>query len=108
MLVTLALLGAGLAGPACEDLKSLALPNTTIVVSESVPESRRLPGERGARGREGRGEADGARAGRAGAGPGPGRGVGPGRGPGPGGGDADSTLIPAHCRVVAVLRPSAD
>lgn len=103
--VTLALLSAGSAATACEGLKSLALPNTTIVVSESVAASVRQPGERG---RGGRAEAPGARGGRVGSGPGRGRDAGPGRGPGPGRGDAESALIPAHCRVVAVLRPSSD
>ena len=89
-----ALVGVAFATPVfaampCPDLKSVALPNVTVTLAELVP-----------------------------AGPfiNPGRGAGPapaaapaaapaGRGQGPA---APPLMLPAHCRVAATLRPSAD
>ena len=116
----------------CENLKSISLQNTAITISEFVPERQVQPGERG-RGQAGRGGETRGQPGGPGRGAPPGvdveRGFGAG-GPGGRGGPAPGALdrpvgqpgldgarsrgapvpaiIPAHCRVVAVLRPSAD
>jgi len=116
-------------GMSCDSLKSIPLSNTTITISEFVPERQAQPGDRGGRGpgERGRGgpapsqETRGSLNGPA-PGPPPGvRGPVPGsRGPGPvgpgaprgldsrGRGSAGPVVIPEHCRVVAVLRPSPD
>jgi feruloyl esterase len=74
----------------CESLKSLSLPNATIVAAEMVPTGPYTP--------PGRGAAPAA----------PAAAEGRGRG-GPGGvAPAPPQIAPAHCRVNAILRPSPD
>ena len=68
----------------CESLKSLSLPNTTIVAAEMVAAGPFTPP--------------------APAGAPAGRGVQAGRG----GPAAPPQIVPAHCRVNAILRPSPD
>src|SRR5207248_2229788 len=86
MIAVLALSATLASSPAsCEALKSLSLPNTTIVAAEMVPAGPFVqPGRGGAP---------------APAADGRGRG-GPGLAPQP--------IAPAHCRVNAILRPSPD
>src|SRR5262252_7254064 len=96
MLLTLALsaMSATLASSSasCESLKSLSLPNTTIVAAEMVPAGPFVAPARGgvpappAPPAEGRGRAGG------------------------GGGQfvAAPQIAPAHCRINAILRPSPD
>src|SRR5687767_2288712 len=108
--LTLAVMAATLAVTPCEGLKAISLPNTTITSSELVPEGPQQPaaGARGAAGGGNRG--DGARGGEPGAAQtgqqaaarGDAGGARGGRGGGP------PAILPAHCRVVAVLKPSAD
>jgi feruloyl esterase len=123
------LLAATAATP-CENLKSLSLPGTSITISELVPEQQQSgrggPGERGrgatAAGRGAPPVVDAERGGIGARGPVPDPSLG-GRGPGfparggergidgargGGRGAAESKTVPAHCRVVAVLRPTAD
>jgi feruloyl esterase len=106
---------ATLAATPCENLKAVSLSNTTIMTSEFVSESRLQPGERGGPGRGARGaaptqppvargQAQGEARGGRGRGGGGGEAGTRGRGRGAGGSD----IVPAHCRVVAVLRPSND
>src|SRR5258708_5619497 len=84
MLVALALSATLASSPAsCESLKSLALSNTTIVTAEMIPAGPFVPAGRGAA-------------------PAPPEGRGRG-GPAPA-----PQIVPAHCRVLAILRPSAD
>ena len=91
MLVALALSATLASSPAsCESLKSLSLPNTTIVAAEMVPAGLFVPPGRG---------------------PAPAPAAAPdGRGRGrPGGPPAAAPLmLPAHCRINAILRPSSD
>src|SRR5215475_10628128 len=94
MLSALALSATLASSPAsCESLKSLALPNMTIVAAEMVPAGPFVPQG------QGRGPAPAAAA----AADGRGRGRG-----GPGGPPAPQPMLPAHCRVNAILRPSPD
>ncbi len=74
----------------CQRLATLALPNTTITAATLVPAG--APGATGV-GPRGAGPADG---------PGGGREGGRGRG------SATGSPLPEHCRVTAVLAPSAD
>src|SRR5262245_33167539 len=106
-----------LAATPCEGLKAISLPNTTITTSEFVPEG---PAGGGARG----GGAPGAPGARGGGAPAGARGQAPAgqppagapaaaaagnRGGGArGGGGGQAQILPAHCRVVAVLKPSSD
>ena len=98
---TFAILTATLAATPCDSLKSISLPNVTITTSVLVPEGP--PQAAGARG----GAAPGGARGPAAAGPAaaPAAARGDGGGGGRGGGQPQS--IPAHCRVVAVLKPSS-
>jgi len=85
MMITFALVLAGsvLAAAPCESLKALALPGTTITAAEVIPAGPYTV-------------------------PGPGVGAPPapgGRGPAPG---TPSLILPARCRVAAVLKPSSD
>jgi feruloyl esterase len=92
MIVALAL-SATLASSAasCESLKSLTLPNTTSVAAEMVAAGpMALPGR-------GRGPA-----------PAPAAPEGRGRGGPFGPAAAQPRIVPAHCRVSAILRPSSD
>lgn len=81
-------MAAAVAATPCEALKSISLPNTTITLSEFVPEGPAQPAG-GARGARGAAPAAAANAG--------------GRG-----GGAPAQILPARCRVVAVLKPSSD
>lgn len=95
MIATLAIVAAAtLASTPCEGLKNLSLPNLTITTSVLVPEGVFTP----ATAPRGTGTAA------------PARGQTPERG---GRGERATTppqpiVAPAHCRVVAVLRPSSD
>jgi feruloyl esterase len=90
MLVALALSATLASSPAsCESLKSISLPNTTIVAAEMVAAGPYTP--------PGRGQAPPAAAPE-----------GRGRG-GPGGpAAAPPQIVPARCRANAILRPSSD
>lgn len=110
MLSSLALALAGtLAGPAqCESLKSLPLPNTTIESAQLVPAGPFTPPAfQGARppanGAPPNGQPEGARE----RGRGPGAAAG-GVGARAGGPPAPPVMLPAHCRIAAVLMPSSD
>src|SRR6185503_21161832 len=88
------LLAAQTAQPSCEKLASLALPNTTITSAQLVPAGpftppapQGPPGGPVAPNAQGRGGAAG------------------GRGGGP---PAPQIVLPAHCRVQVVLKPSSD
>jgi feruloyl esterase len=85
-------------GPACEKLASLALPNTTITSAQLVPAGPFTPTPQGPPGAPVTPAAPAATAGRGA--PAGGRG---GQGPA-----APPVMLPAHCRVAAVLKPSAD
>src|SRR5262245_61245187 len=91
MLVALALSATLASSPAsCESLRSVSLPNTTIVAAEMVPAGPFVPQGRG---------------------PAPAPAAAPeGRGRGRPGGPAAAPplMLPAHCRVNAILRPSSD
>jgi feruloyl esterase len=93
MLVLLALSATLASSPAsCEALKSLTLPNTTIVAAEMKAAGPFVQAGRGAApaappAAEGRGRG------------------GPG---GPGSAPPAPQIVPAHCRINAILRPSAD
>src|SRR5215467_4608459 len=94
MLAAVALSATLASSPAsCESLKSLSLPNTTIVAAEMVPAGPFVP--------QGRGPAPAPAPAAAADGRGRGRG-------GPGGPPAPQQMLPAHCRVNAILRPSPD
>src|SRR5258708_28232775 len=89
MIAVLALSATLASSPAsCESLKTLTLPNTTIVAAEMVATGPYVPA--------GRGPAPAPAAAPAGRG---GRG-GPAAPP--------PQILPAHCRVNAILRPSPD
>src|SRR5436305_2072961 len=74
----------------CDSLKSISLPNTTIVAAEMVAAGPFVPAGRGGA-----------------AVPPPAAAEGRGRG-GPGGPPAPPQIVPAHCRVNAILRPTPD
>ena len=84
MIANLALASALFAAVPCESLKSIGLPNTTVTAAEIVPAGPYSP-------------------------PGPvgGRPPAPGRGGGPAPA-APPLMLPSHCRVAAVLKPSSD
>ena len=91
------LLAAQAAPASCEKLASLALPNTTITSAQLVPAGPfTQPAPPGPPGGPVAPAAQGA--GRGGA-------AGAGRGQGPA---APPVVLPAHCRVQAVLKPSSD
>ncbi len=85
-------------GAACEGLKSLALPNTTITSARLVPAGPFVPPGRAGGAPTAGAPAEGRGAAPAGAAVG-GRGGAPATPP---------TMLPAHCRVAAVLAPSSD
>ena len=93
MLVAVALSATLASSPAsCESLKSLTLPNTTIVAAEMVPAGPFVAPGRGAA-------------------PAPPAPPAEGRGRAGGGGGQfiqAPQIAPAHCRVNAILRPSSD
>src|SRR5687768_730830 len=93
-LITVMMLSAQAAPPSCEKLAALALPNTTITSAQLVAAGPFTPPGRG--GPPGGPVTPNAPA--AGA-PAAGRGQGPA---------APQTILPAHCRVQAVLKPSSD
>ena len=96
--LTVMLLSAQAGATSCEKLASLALPNTTITSAQLVPAGPFTPpAQGGPPGGPVAAPAPNAAAGRGGA---------PGRGQGPGG--APPVVLPAHCRVQAVLAPSPD
>ena len=113
--LTLAVMaGATLAATPCEGLKTISLPNTTITTSEFIPEGPQQLPARGGGGAAaprgdgaGRGQAPGAPQGGAPAAAGA-RGDGGARGGGGGRGGGQPQILPAHCRVVAVLKPTPD
>jgi feruloyl esterase len=91
------LLAVSLAAPAapCESLKSIALPDTTITAAALVPAGPYVPPAPAGAARvaiPGRGQAQPASA-------------GGGRGQAPA---APTIVLPAHCRVAAILKPSPD
>jgi len=89
MLVALALSATLASSPAsCESLKSISLPNTTIVAAEMVAAGPYTPPGRGAA-------------------PAPPSAPGP-EGRGRGAPAAPPQIVPARCRVNAILRPSPD
>jgi feruloyl esterase len=92
------MLAASLAGPMqCDSLKSLALLGTTITATELVPAGPYTVPTLAPAAEVGRGRGAAPPTGQAGQGAqGPGRGVAP------------PLMLPAHCRVTAVLMPSAD
>jgi feruloyl esterase len=90
MIAVLALSATLASSPAsCESLKSISLPNTTIVAAEMVAAGPYSPPGRGAA-------------------PAPPAAVPEGRGRGPGVPAAPPQIVPARCRVNAILRPSPD
>jgi len=82
-----------LATTPCENLKSVALPQTTITSAAVVPEGP-AP-QRGG----GRGQAPGSTSNTA---------AGAGRGAAPAAAAPAPAMIPAHCRVTMVLKPTSD
>ena len=100
MFDALLLAGTLAAATPCESLKAIALPSTTITVAELVQAGPFTPPAAG-------GPPGGPVAGR-GQGPapaGPGAGGRGGRGGAPA---AAQVVLPAHCRIAAVLKPSPD
>jgi feruloyl esterase len=98
-LAVLALASSLFTATPCEALKSIALPDTTITFAEMVPAGpSTTPAPAGAppAAAPARGQAPAAAA------PGGGRG---GRGGAPA---ASPIVLPAHCRVAAILKPSPD
>jgi feruloyl esterase len=91
MIAVLALSATLASSPAsCESLKSISLPNATIVAAEMVAAGPYTPPGRGAA-------------------PAPPAAPGPeGRGRGAGAPAAPPQIVPARCRVNAILRPSPD
>jgi Tannase and feruloyl esterase len=100
-LLTVMMLSAQAGATACEKLASIALPNTTITSAQMVPAGPFTPPQQGPPGGPVAPAAPNAATGRGAANAG-----GGGRGQGPGG--APAITLPAHCRVQAVLKPSAD
>src|SRR5215210_4834522 len=102
-MVTVTALGllAALAQAApCESLRTLSLPNTTITSAQLIAAGPYLaPAPGGPPG----GPVVAPAAGR-----GAGRGPGGGRGAGGGAPVAAGPVLPAHCRIAATLKPSAD
>src|SRR5262245_12382963 len=98
-LLLMATLAAGKAAD-CENLKSLKLSNGTITTAEFVPAGSPVAGARG-----GRGQGAAPNAGQRGAQPGATAATGQ---RGAGRGTAPLSPLPSHCRVTAVLKPSAD
>jgi feruloyl esterase len=85
--LAVAVMAATVAVTPCEGLKGISLPNTTITTAELVPEGPQQPAGGAPRGDAAAApRGDGARGGRGG----------------------QPVILPAHCRVVAVLKPSAD
>src|SRR4029434_9292874 len=113
--LTLAVMaGATLAATPCEGLKTISWPTTTVTTSEFIPEGPQQLPARGGGGAAaprgdgaGRGQAPGAPQGGAPAAAGA-RGDGGARGGGGGRGGGQPQILPAHCRVVAVLKPTPD
>ena len=115
MILALMLLGAAAAPTPCDALSSLKLDNTTITSAQLVPEGPAPARGGGGGGGRGRGAAAGGDA----QGPARGRGAGEapqgvqgGRqaaaGPRAGGPPPAAQMIPEHCRVQLVLKPSSD
>ena len=95
MIASLALSAALAASAPCESLKSIALTGTTITAAETVPAGLYTPAGPGAGGPAPAAPAPSV----------PAPGAGRGRGAAPA---QPAIMLPAHCRVAAVLRPSAD
>ena len=91
------LLSAQAGSTSCEKIAALALPNTTITSAQLVPAGPFTPPA--PQGPPGGPVAPNAQA--------AGRGA-PAGGRGGGQGPAAQTMLPAHCRVQAVLKPSSD
>jgi feruloyl esterase len=104
--LTFAVMAATMAATPCEGLKSLSLPNTTITTAEFVPEGPQQPAGRGGGPAAAAPRGDGAR-GQAQA-PGAPGGAPRGDGARGGRGGGQPAILPAHCRVVAILKPSSD
>jgi feruloyl esterase len=83
MIIALALASSLLAGTSCENLKSISLPDTTITAAELVPAGPYTP-------------------------PAPGGGAPPQAGRGGVPPASQPVMLPAHCRVAALLKPSPD
>lgn len=103
--LTLAVMAATLAATPCEGLKNISLPNTTITTAVLVPEGVYTP-PAPPRGNN----APAANANRGGQGPARGGGAAQNQGAR---GAAPATppqpiIAPAHCKVVAVLKPTSD
>jgi feruloyl esterase len=108
--LSFALVMATMAPTPCEQLKSINLPNTTITTAELVPEGPQVVpggGGRGGSAPAGAPRGDGGARGQAPAGAPPAA-AGNRGGGGGGRGGAQPQILPAHCRVVAVLKPSSD
>jgi feruloyl esterase len=95
--LTVMLLSAQAGSTSCEKIAALALPNTTITSAQLVPAGPFTPPA--PQGPPGGPVAPNAQAAGRGA---PAGGRGGGQGPAP------QTMLPAHCRVQAVLKPSSD
>jgi feruloyl esterase len=97
MIAPLLLVGSlAAAATPCESLKAIALPDTTITVAELVPAgpySPPVPGGSPPAPVAGRGQTAAATGGRGGRGQAP---------------AAPALMLPAHCRVAAMLKPSPD
>ena len=98
--LTVAVMAATMAATPCEGLKAVSLPNTTITTAEFVQEGPQQPAA-GGRGAGAPAGAPAAGVPAAATAAGNNRGGGGGRGPAP-------VILPAHCRVVAVLKPTSD
>jgi feruloyl esterase len=105
MILALALSATLAGGNSCESLKTVSLPNTTIIVVEMVAAGPYTPPAFGGGPPPAGGVAGpGGPGGRRGGGPAA-AGAPAGRGRGPA---APPLMLPAHCRVNAILKPSAD
>ena len=96
--LAMTLLAAQATASPCENLKSLSLPNTTITSAQAVAAGPFTPPAQG-------GPPGGPVVAPAAAPTGRGGAAAPG---GRGGAPAAPVVLPAHCRVAAVLRPSSD